>query len=300
METVLQIRNLTKKVNKKVLLEDINLDLFKGEILGLIGPNGAGKSTTLKTILGLASASDGSIIPKNSLSNNRRAWLGEVGCIVENPSFYEYMSGYDNLWMLSKLYGKRTKKEILEIAELVKLTSAIHKKVSTYSLGMKQRLGVAQSLIHNPQILILDEPTNGLDPQGVIDLRNLLISLAKEKNLSILISSHQLSELDLLCDRFVFINNGRIVQVQSKHQCENKKISYTILVQPLQKALDLINEKFPHTNPTIKDQKLIVQLLEIDISEITKFLISNDLNLSEVYVNDESLEETYLKLIKEG
>ena len=209
---VLEINNVSKVIRKKQVLRDVSFFLCENEILGLIGRNGAGKSTAIKAILGLQKVNSGIIkINGYDIKNNVEKALNSVGAIVENPDMYSYLSGRDNLLLVSRMYKNITKEDIDKIIKLVKLEDSIDIKVSKYSLGMKQRLGIACSLINKPKLLILDEPTNGLDPLGIIELRNILLNLANE-GIGILISSHNLKELENICNRVCFMDNGTIVK----------------------------------------------------------------------------------------
>ena len=199
-DTVLKCNKLNKKFGKKHILRDVSFEIRKGDILGFIGPNGAGKTTTIKLVLGLQSITSGNVLINGfDIEKQFTKAIEKVGAIVENPDLYMYLSGYENLKLISKLYKGIDKKRIDEVVKLVKLENRINDKVSKYSLGMRQRLGIAQAILHRPSLLILDEPTNGLDPEGIKEMRELLVDLAKKENMAILISSHNLAELDNLC-----------------------------------------------------------------------------------------------------
>ncbi|MCE7792537.1 ATP-binding cassette domain-containing protein [Salipaludibacillus sp. CUR1] len=220
-QTVLEINELTKQLNRKNIVHNASFQMKKGEILGLLGPNGAGKTTTIRMIVGLIKKTSGKVyINGRDLDEEGRACKSEIGAIVENPAFYDHMSGYKNLEQYARM-AKNTisKKRVNEVVELVKLTGAIHDKVKKYSLGMKQRLGVAQAILHEPALLILDEPTNGLDPKGIRDLRDYLRQLA-DNGISTLVSSHLLSEMQLMCDRVVIMEKGKIINISNIHEEE--------------------------------------------------------------------------------
>ncbi|WP_051563334.1 ABC transporter ATP-binding protein [Butyrivibrio sp. LB2008] len=211
MEPLLSIKNLHKSKKGKNILSDVNIELHKGEIVGFIGANGAGKTTTMKCMMGLYSF-EGKI-EKGEI---------KVGALIEEPCFYPYMSGIRNLKIDSMYYKDVSKKRIEDIVKELDMSQYIGQKVKRYSLGMKQRLGLAFALMDDPDVIILDEPMNGLDPQGVVVLRNTLKKLAHEKNKAILISSHILSEMQVLCDRFVFIKDGRTFDIQTDDDLEKK------------------------------------------------------------------------------
>ena len=210
---VLKCENLHKSFRKKEILKNVSLEVCSGDILGFIGPNGAGKTTTIKLILGLQKIDSGKVIINGyDIQKDFEKAIAKVGAIIENPDLYMYMSGYDNLKLISNLYPNVDLKRIEEVIDLVGLRNRIDDKVSKYSLGMRQRLGVAQAILHKPNLLILDEPTNGLDPEGIKDLRELLIRLAKEEGMGILISSHNLAELESFCNKVSIIKNGSIME----------------------------------------------------------------------------------------
>lgn len=215
-EIVLKTTRLKKTIGKRTIVSDINLELRKGEIFGFLGPNGAGKSTTIKMIVGLSSITDGDIyIDGHSVRTDFNRAMRNLGCIVENPDLYKHMSGLDNLRLFAKMYDEVDDTRIAEVVRIVELADAIKKPVKTYSLGMKQRLGIAQALLHRPSLLILDEPTNGLDPAGIHDLRELLAKLRDETGLTVLVSSHILAEMQQMCDRVSIINKGRIITTKT-------------------------------------------------------------------------------------
>ncbi|NLJ30084.1 MAG: ABC transporter ATP-binding protein [Clostridiales bacterium] len=214
-EMVLRTENLRKDIGSKNIVSDINLDIRPGEVFGFLGPNGAGKTTTIRMIVGLSKITQGDIfISGNSVRSRFREAMRDVGCIVENPELYRYMSGLDNLRMFARLYKGVGRERVDEVVRIVHLEDAIRDKVKTYSLGMKQRLGLAQALLHRPRLLILDEPTNGLDPAGIREMRTLFRDLA-DQGAAVFVSSHILSEMQMMCDRVGIINHGRMVAVHT-------------------------------------------------------------------------------------
>ena len=197
-ETILKCKNLHKKIGKKEILKGVSLEVNEGDILGFIGPNGAGKTTTIKLILGLQGITSGDVnINGYDIKKDFTKAIRRVGAIIENPDLYMYLTGYENLKLVANMYKGITKERIMEVVKLVKLENRINDKVSKYSLGMRQRLGVAQAILHNPNLLVLDEPTNGLDPEGIIEMRDLLKKLAKQ-GIAIFISSHNLPQMETL------------------------------------------------------------------------------------------------------
>jgi len=241
MNTVLKCNNVCKNISKNMILNNITFNINRGDIFGFIGPNGAGKTTLIKLILSLQSISSGNIsINGYDIKTNYKDAIKGVGAIVENPDFYMYMSGRSNLILKARLYDI-SKERVSEVIKLVGLESRIDDKVSKYSLGMKQRLGIALSLLNNPSLLILDEPTNGLDPEGIIELRTIIKKLSKE-GISILISSHILRELDNLCNRVGIIKNGRMNVIDIDKLNTNGNNSYIFEVD----NTDNINLLFEH------------------------------------------------------
>ena len=209
---VLEVNNVSKRVRKKQILDDVSFFLCNGEILGLVGNNGVGKSTVIKIILGLQRSDSGNVkINGFDLCKCYEEAISGVSGIVETPDMYSYLSGYDNLLMIKRLYNNVSEEDVDKVVKLVNLEDSINIKVSKYSLGMKQRLGIACSLLSKPNILILDEPTNGLDYKGIMELRNILLKLRND-GIGVLISSHNLSELNNICDRVYFMDNGRIIK----------------------------------------------------------------------------------------
>lgn len=212
MECVLKVRGLSKYFGRKKIVDGIDLDVYAGEVLGFLGPNGAGKTTAIKTVLGFLAADGGSIIIDGcDVKKNYERAMACVGGIVENPDMYKQFSGMMNLKMYARTHDNIDSARIHEVVRLVGLENRINDKVKKYSLGMKQRLGLAQAILHRPKLLILDEPTNGLDPAGIRELRDILKRLAHEEGAAVLVSSHQLAEMQLMCDRVAIISKGRIL-----------------------------------------------------------------------------------------
>ncbi|SDB98856.1 ABC-2 type transport system ATP-binding protein [Paenibacillus sp. UNCCL117] len=214
--SVVQLTQVTKKIGSKTLVDGLTFEVRPGEVFGFLGPNGAGKTTTIRMMVGLMSISAGDIrIREFSVGRQFEQAMRHVGAIVENPEFYGFMTGYQNLIHFARMLPNVDKERIDEVIRLVRLENRIHDKVKTYSLGMRQRLGVAQAILHRPSVLILDEPTNGLDPEGIRELRDYLRMLAKDEGLAVIVSSHLLSEMELMCDRVAIIQNGRLLDVRS-------------------------------------------------------------------------------------
>ena len=291
-EVVMKCSNLKKKLNKKEIINNLSFDVCKGDILGFIGTNGAGKTTTIKLILGLYKLDSGSVtINGYDLKNNFTKALYNVGAIIENPDMYMYLSVYENLMIAAKIYNIK-KDRVEEVIKLVGLEKRIHDKVSKYSLGMRQRLGIAQSIIHNPKLLILDEPTNGLDPEGIKDLKKLLINLAKN-GMAIIVSSHILSELESFCNKICIINNGSIISCTTMEKIKNiaNRANYIIEV-------DNTNLDGCLSSYEIMDNKHIkISINEDSLNNLIKSLIINNINIYEIKKEVLSLEDIFIKLV---
>ncbi len=250
-EAILKCENLCKSFGKRQILNNVSLEVNQGDILGFIGPNGAGKTTTIKLILGLQSIDSGTVkINGYDIQKEFEKAIEKVGTIVENPDLYMYLSGYDNLKLISNMYKNIDKKRIDEVVKLVKLEQRINDKVSKYSLGMRQRLGIAQALLHKPNLLILDEPTNGLDPEGIKELRELIKDLAEKENMAIVISSHNLSELESFCNKVTIIKNGKIVETSTINEVKKVEHSYIIELDNLEDIQKIIEKKIEKISET--------------------------------------------------
>ncbi|MCZ8517694.1 ABC transporter ATP-binding protein [Paenibacillus filicis] len=243
---VVQLQSVTKKIGSKTIVDELSFEVRPGEVFGFLGPNGAGKTTTIRMMVGLISMTGGEVLIKG-LSVNRQfeQAMVHVGAIVENPEFYGFMSGYQNLVHFARMMPDVEKTRIDEVVRLVRLENRIHDKVKTYSLGMRQRLGVAQAILHRPAVLVLDEPTNGLDPEGIRELRDYLRQLAREEGLAVIVSSHLLSEMELMCDRVAIIQNGRLLDVRSfkEAQSEEERIEVWFDVDSPEAALRLTGKE---------------------------------------------------------
>lgn len=274
MGNIIEVKNLNKSFGKKKVLNNVSLSVSEGEIVGFIGPNGAGKTTTIKLILGLQKIDSGTVVINGyDIVKDFKKAIEKVGAIVESPDLYMYLSGLDNLKMIASMYNGIDSKRIDEIVKLVGLENRIKDKVSKYSLGMRQRLGIAASLIHSPNVLILDEPTNGLDPEGIKELRALLKKLAKKEKMGVLISSHNLSELESFCTDVCLIKNGEILTTASIEEIRRAdKSSYLFKLDKTTGLEDLLS----------KDDKVI-----------------ND-TLVKMFIDEEDVPDMMLKLFKEG
>ena len=296
----LEVRSLTKVIGKKKIVDDVSFSVKKGEIFGLLGPNGAGKTTIIRMIVSLIKRTDGVVtVNGHNLDGQFKETMSEIGAIVENPEFYKYMSGYKNLKHYANMAIKDVSDErIMEVARLVKLEDAIYQKVKTYSLGMRQRLGVAQALLHNPSLLILDEPTNGLDPQGIREFRDYLHALTQE-GISVLVSSHLLAEMQLMCDRFAIIEKGKLIHISSMKETmeEDEKTEVIFEVSSSQKAVDMLKGQFEDIEfKVLADDQFSVHVEKATISTINKLLISKDIDVFGISRVTVSLEDRFLEI----
>ena len=291
---ILKCENLHKFFRKKEILKGVSLEVSSGDILGFIGPNGAGKTTTIKLILGLQKINSGKVsVNGYDIQTNFEKAISKVGAIIENPDLYMYLTGYENLKLISNLYKGVTKARVDEVVKLVGLENRINDKVSQYSLGMRQRLGVAQAILHKPNLLILDEPTNGLDPEGIKELRSLLIKLATEENMGILISSHNLAELESFCNKVCIIKNGVIVENSSLDSVKKAASSgnYIIEVDNSNKAKTLLGD----IANIIDDTHISVSSDRENISEIVKKLVLQEIKIYSLQEKIVTLEDAFLK-----
>ncbi len=253
-ELILKCENLHKNYGKKEILKNVSLEIYEGDILGFIGPNGAGKTTTIKLILGLQSITQGKVtINGHDIEKEFTQAIQRVGAIIENPDMYMYLTGLQNLKLSANMYKDVDEKRITEVVKLVGLENRITDKVSKYSLGMRQRLGIAQAILHKPNLLILDEPTNGLDPEGIKNMRQLLLNLAKNENMAIFISSHNLAEMESLCNKVSIIQNGSVIETSNIKDVKqtNAKDMYIIEVDDTDGLEKIIEEKTQIVNKNI-------------------------------------------------
>lgn len=302
-ESVLEIKNVSKYYGKNKVVDNVSFSVEKGQILGFLGPNGAGKTTTIKMILGLLSIDEGSIkVNGFDVKKNFEKAMEYIGGIVENPDMYGYMSAVDNLKLFAKIRNINYS-EVYKVLELVGLKKSMNQKVSKYSLGMKQRAGLALSLLHSPKVLILDEPTNGLDPVGIKELRDILKKLARENGTAILVSSHILSEMELMCDKVAVINQGEIVKVESLKENEEdntnevKTVQCVLKVKTPENAINIIKEKL-NKQANLKDGKVYVTANKGELPNIIKTLVLSDVEVEYANENEHTLEELFFDVTK--
>lgn len=300
---VLEVKGVKKKLGKREIIKDLDLSVNEGEIFGFLGPNGAGKTTTIRMLVGLISPNEGEIVVcgKSVLSEKEQA-LKNVGAVVENPELYKYLSGRENLMQIARI-RKVSKEEVEELIDLVGLKDRIDDKVRKYSLGMKQRLGLAAALIGDPKLLILDEPTNGLDPSGIIDFRDVVKKAARERGMAVFISSHILSEVQNLCDRVAFINNGVIKSVEDIHDnsMETELDSLTLVVSSnKEQAIKVLKDIGFVNSSTVIDEEIHIIVETGKTTELLKILLKNNVLVEEIYKNRKGLEQRYMELVEGG
>ncbi len=304
-ENILVLKNISKSFGKRKIIDNINLEVKSGEIYGFLGPNGAGKTTTIKMILGLLSIDEGSItINSYDIKKDFEKAMDYIGGIVENPDLYGYLSGLDNLKLYARLRNVSAKR-INELVEIVGLKDRIKDKVSKYSLGMKQRLGLALTLLHSPKVLILDEPTNGLDPAGIRVLRDILKKLAHQDGIAIFVSSHLLSEMELMCDKVAVIDKGKIIKVENiKNVIEgndDEKVKYIVKVDNMDKAIEILSEGFENQNiKAIEGNELEIEISISKVKGIAEILVKNDIGIFEIKKHSQSLEDAFLNMTSGG
>jgi len=294
MQNILEVKNMNKSFGSKQILKNVSFTLKEGKILGFIGPNGAGKTTSIKLILGLQSMNSGEVLINGyDIKKEFSKAIARVGAIVESPDLYMYLTGRKNLELIANLYKEITKERIEEVIKMVGLEKRIDDKVAKYSLGMRQRLGIAASIIHKPNILILDEPTNGLDPEGIKELRDLLKKLAKNEKMGILISSHNLAELESFVTDVCLIKNGEVITTSSiKELKKEEKSTYTIKLDKTKDVDKIIKEK----KYEILNEQLIRVYIETEaIPALIETLVKNKYKIYEVKENILSLEDAFLK-----
>ncbi len=294
VEPVARLQGVSKKMGSKTLISDLTLDIPAGQIFGFLGPNGAGKTTTIRMMVGLISITSGDIlICGRSIKDHFEEAVANIGAIVENPEMYKFLSGYQNLRQYARMVSGVSKQRIDEVVELVGLGARIHDKVKTYSLGMRQRLGVAQALLHRPKLLILDEPTNGLDPQGIRELRDYLRRLCQEEGTTVFVSSHLLSEMELMCDSVAIIQNGRLVDVKQLKTVGDviMPIGETLFeVDAPEAAVALIGRG------VLKNGGIVLAATREEIAELNAKLVTGGIKVYSIKTLARSLEDQFLEI----
>ncbi|MES2138376.1 MAG: ABC transporter ATP-binding protein [Bacteroidota bacterium] len=299
-EKIIEVKHLVKHYGKFKALEDVSFEVYKGDVLGFLGPNGAGKSTTIRALLSLIKPTSGEIklFGKDPVKDHKYIF-SRIGCIVEKPDFYLYLSAQKNLEIFARLTGVELKKNrISEIIDFVGLKGREKDKLKGFSNGMKQRLGIAQTLIHDPELIILDEPTTGLDPQGILDIRNLILQLKNEYNKTILLSSHLLSEIELIANRMVIINKGKtLVQGSVSDLLNEQELIVSFTLDDIDKARSLLTSfGIEKQFITINQNNLLLQISNDKIPAVNKLFCDNAIKVFSIETK-RKLEDYFLKLI---
>lgn len=290
---IVQVKNLNKTIKGKQIIKNVNLEFYPGQITGFLGPNGAGKTTTIRMMTGLMHPTSGEVIINGaSLQKNFEQAISNVGVIVENPEMYKYMSGYKNLQHFARMHHV-SKSRIDEVVEQVGLQNRIHEKVKTYSLGMRQRLGLAQAMLHRPKFLILDEPTNGLDPAGIREFRMYLRKVAEEDNVAIVVSSHMLSEIELMVDRIAVIQNGQIIDI--RELTDIKVSEYYIEVGQKEQFASVVGEQ---VKP--KNNGFVVTISKEEVPTFVRKLVEDGIDIFTIQPITKRLEDQFIEMTGGG
>lgn len=301
IQSVSKTFKLKNRKNTVNALDDVSISINKGEIFGLLGPNGAGKSTLIKIITGLVFADKGKVLLEGTdIAQDREKFLSQVGAQIEEPAFFLKRSGAWNLKYLADMQGGLSDERINDIVSVVGLSDRINSNVATYSMGMKQRLGIAQAIMHNPKLLILDEPINGLDPDGIAELRELIKTLARKYSTTIILSSHILGEMQQLCDRVGFLSKGKLIAVKTMQEIQDgldKVKIISISCDEPNRAGEIIKEKFGYRT-TVKNDLLYVEFKGENIGDLNTELVKSGINISGLSEKKRSLEEIYKELTK--
>jgi ABC-2 type transport system ATP-binding protein len=298
LESIIELKDVTKVIKGRTIIDHISFQVNKGEVFGFLGPNGAGKTTTIRMIVGLMGITSGDImIAGSSIKTKFEEAVSHVGAIVENPEMYKFLSGYQNLVHYARMTKGITKEKIDETVQLVGLTDRIHDKVKTYSLGMRQRLGLAQCLLHDPEVLILDEPTNGLDPAGIREIRDYIRLLAREKGMAVIVSSHMLTEMEMMCDRIGIIQNGRLIDVQLIQEfVHGSDVTYEFEAAPSDKALALVKSHYPTIPSTQSSNGVSVELPKEEIPQLVKLFVEAEIQVFGIKETVKTLEDRFLEV----
>lgn len=297
-EPVVRLQGVSKIISSRSLVSDLTLDISPGQVFGFLGPNGAGKTTTIRMMVGLMSISKGDIfISGHSVKNEFEQAIAQVGAIVENPEMYKFLTGYQNLVHFARMSPGVTKERIAETIERVGLTARIHDKVKTYSLGMRQRLGVAQAILHRPKLLVLDEPTNGLDPQGIRELRDYLRLLTHEEGITVFVSSHLLSEMELMCDTVAIIQNGKLIDVRNlrDEQGSDTLVEVVFEVDDAERAVQLMEGE-----AVIQGKAIVMSLSREQIPDVNAKLVREGVQVYGIRSVTRTLEDQFLQVTGGG
>ncbi|MEW9500533.1 ABC transporter ATP-binding protein [Jeotgalibacillus marinus] len=297
-QSIVQLRDVTKTIRGKTIIDKVTFDVYGGEVFGFLGPNGAGKTTTIRMIVGLMKLTDGDVlIEGKSIQKDFEDAVQHVGAIVENPEMYKFLSGYKNLVHYARMYKGISKEKIDEVVKLVGLEKRINEKVKTYSLGMRQRLGIAQSLLHDPKVLILDEPTNGLDPAGIREIRDYIRKLAKERGMAVIVSSHLLSEMEMMCDRIGIIQKGKLIDVQTMRDFVSTKGQlFKLEVSQPEDVKEKVVQYNSDWTVEVVERSLVIDMTKEQIPDLVRWCAANDIDVYGVSPATKTLEDRFLEV----
>jgi ABC-2 type transport system ATP-binding protein len=294
-EITLSVKGLRKVIGKREIIQNLDFELKRGEVFGFLGPNGAGKTTTIRMLVGLIKPTAGSIhICGYDLNKQFPEAMSQMGCIVENPELYTYLSGWRNLQYFARMMDGIDEARMTEVVRLVGLGARIHDKVKTYSLGMRQRLGIAQALLGRPKVLILDEPTNGLDPSGIREMREFIRYLAEQEGLSVLVSSHLLSEIQLMCDRVAIISKGRIIRVDTVNNllAHQERVNWRLF--PLAQGIEVLRKLTDSVE--VEGDVVKTPFMEQEVGRWNQVLVEAGVTVMEISRKLPSLEDLFIEL----
>ncbi|USK58328.1 ABC transporter ATP-binding protein [Peribacillus asahii] len=295
----LEVNSVKKTIRKREIIKDISFTVKKGEVFGFLGPNGAGKTTTIRMLVGLIKPTAGSIrICGYDVKRDYKKAMQHLGCIVENPELYPFLSGWNNLLHFARMLPNVGEERMMEVVKLVGLEQRIHDTVKTYSLGMRQRLGIAQAMLNRPKLLILDEPTNGLDPAGIREMRQFIRMLAEEEGMSVLVSSHLLSEIQLLCDRVAIITKGEIVKVGTVSDLLSVQERMSWRVEPIELGKEVLRS-LTEVMET-EDGYVLTSFDEEETPKWNKALVKHGVKILEMNRRLPTLEDLFLELTDGG
>lgn len=295
MTDTLVVQNLRKRIGKKEIIKGLSFTLREGEVFGFLGPNGAGKTTTIRMLVGLIKPTAGRIsICGYDLHRQFSQAIRHIGCIVENPELYPYLSGWENLEHFARMLPDLPKERLHEVVTLVGLQNRIHDRVRTYSLGMRQRLGIAQALLGQPKVLILDEPTNGLDPVGIREMREFIRFLAEKEKLSVLVSSHLLSEIQLMCDRVAIMAKGEIIRIDDVETLLKEQARVYWKVDSLERAKAILKEQTTVLGET--DGRIVTFYEANQLAAWNEKLVQAGIRVSEIQPKLPTLEDLFIEL----
>lgn len=299
---VLEVSQISKSFGDKKVVSDLTFDVTQGDVFGFLGPNGAGKTTTIRMMLGLIAIDSGTVkINGFDIKKNFNQAIKQVGTVVETPKFYPYLSGYYNLRLIANLHTELPKGRIEEVLEIVDLTKAAKNKVKTYSLGMRQRLGLARALLNYPRLVFLDEPTNGLDPQGMIEIREMISQLAIEQDITFFITSHLLHEVEQICNKVGILKEGRLISLSPvKKMLESQNEKVEIITSETGTAARLLKNQSYVKSLALTKNSLTAEIEKGYSGKLNQLLVSHQVKVDYLLPKNQSLEQFFIGLTEGG